>query len=486
MGVTQAEPLAQTVITAPGITAPGITAPGMTAARLFECPDCGQMQVLPPLSPGSRAVCLRCDAVLRQTRRDPLLLPLALNISALILFGLGATLTLMSVSTAGQLRVAGLVSGPAAMQQFGLWELSLVVLVTTVAAPLARVLSMLAVLIGLRLHRPPAELRTIYAWVGHLRPWSMVEIYLLGLFVAYVRLSEMAAVDLGPAIYALAGLMVVMVLADYMLDDQAVWEAMAPRNSRRRPLSGSNPAKPAHLPPARFEPHRHLWRIGCDTCGMVNRAAPGMRCARCWFRVHDRKPGSIERTWAFSIAALVLYIPANLYPVLTVVRLGAGQPSTILGGVTELIHVGMWPLAALVFFASVAVPVLKFVGLGILLISTHYGTSRALYDRTVLYRIIDAVGRWSMIDIFMASILVALVRFGQIASVYPGTGALAFAGVVILTMLAAHSFDPRLMWDKARAPMETTHAETTHAETTHAETTHAERARVETPGVETT
>lgn len=410
----------------------------MTAARLYECPDCGQMQILPPLPGGVRAVCLRCEAVLRHTRRDPLLLPLALNLSALILFGLGATLTIMSVSTAGQQRLAGLVSGPTELEQYGLWEISLVVLITTVAAPLARILCMIAVLIGLRLPRPPAELRSIYAWVAHLRPWSMVEIYLLGLFVAYVRLSGMAIVDLGPAIYALGGLMVVMVLADYTLDDQAVWEAMEPPNRRRRRTLDTNPAI-----------HPNRWRIGCDTCGLVSRSAPGVRCSRCGFRLHERKPGSIQRTWAFAIAAVVLYIPANIYPVLTVVRLGAGDPSTILGGVQELAEIGMWPLAALVFFASVAVPVLKLVGLGILLISTHTGTGWALHDRTVLYRIVDAIGRWSMIDIFMESILVALVQFGQLASVYPGPGAVAFAAVVILTMLAAHSFDPRLMWDNA-------------------------------------
>ncbi|MDR3531828.1 MAG: paraquat-inducible protein A [Rhodopila sp.] len=417
----------------------------VTAPRLYECMDCGQIQVLPALRPSSRAVCLRCDAVLRHTRRDPLLLPLALNLSALILFGLGATLTLMSVSTAGQQRVAGLVSGPAALEQFGVWEISLVVLVTTVAAPLARVLCMLAVLLGLRLKRPPAELRVIYAWVEHLRPWSMVEIYLLGLFVAYVRLSGMATVDLGPAIFALGGLMVVMVLADYAVDDQAVWEAMEPRNRRLRRALDSNAATPD-----RPAPNQHRWRIGCETCGLVSRAFPGMRCSRCGFRLHDRKPGSIQRTWAFALAALILYIPANIYPVLTVVRLGAGQPSTILGGVRELMQIDMWPLAALVFFASVAVPVMKLVGLGILLISTQSGTTRRLRDRTVLYRIVDTIGRWSMIDIFMESILVALVQFGQVASVYPGPGAIAFAAVVILTMLAARSFDPRLMWDNAR------------------------------------
>ena len=403
------------------------------------------MQILPPLPPGARAVCLRCDAVLRHTRRDPLLLPLALNLSALILFGLGATLTIMSVSTAGQQRAAGLFTGPVELSDYGLWEISVVVLATTVAVPLARVLSMLAVLFGLRLARPPSELRTIYAWVKHLRPWSMVEIYLLGLFVAYVRLNAMAAVGLGPAVFALAGLMVIMVLADHTLDEQAVWEAMEPRNRRRRrtlDLNADTPDRPV--------PNHHRWRIGCDTCGLVSRAAPGMRCTRCGFRLHDRTPASLQRTWAFALAAVVLYIPANTYPVLTVVRLGAGQPSTILGGVRELIDAGMWPLAALVFFASVAVPVLKLIGLGTLLISTHMGTEWALHDRTILYRIVDTVGRWSMIDIFMESILVGLVQFGQVASVYPGPGAIAFSAVVILTMLAARSFDPRLMWDSAR------------------------------------
>jgi paraquat-inducible protein A len=416
----------------------------VTASRLYECPDCGQIQVMPPLPPGARAVCLRCDAVLRHTRRDPLLLPLALNISALILFLLGVTLTLMSVSTAGQHRTADLITGPIEMEQYGLWEVSAVVLATTVAAPLARVLCMLAVLIGLRLPRPPLELRAIFAWVEHLRPWSMMEIYLLGLFVAYVRLSGMAVVDLGPAIFALFALMVIMVLADYTLDDQAVWEAMEPRNRRlRRGLEAGFTATERRLP------HQHRWRIGCDTCGLVSRSAPGLRCSRCGFRLRDRRPASIQRTWAFALGAIVLYIPANTYPVLTVVQFGAGQPSTILGGVRELLELGMWPLAALVFFASVAVPVLKLIGLGILLISTHMGTSRGLHDRTILYRVVDAIGRWSMIDIFMESILVALVQFGQLASVYPGPGAIAFAAVVILTMLAARSFDPRLMWDSA-------------------------------------
>jgi paraquat-inducible protein A len=413
----------------------------LTAPRLRECPDCGQFQTVPALPPGTRALCLRCDAVLRHTRRDPLTLPLALNLAALMLFGLGAGLTLMSVNTAGQFHAASLFSGPLGLEQHGLWELSLVVLFTTAAAPLARVLCMLAVLLGLRLPHPPQEIRSLYAWVEHLRPWSMIEIYLLGVFVAYVRLKAIVHIDLGTALYALAALMVVMVAADFTLDDQAVWEAMEARTQATRRRRRSHPVGTLG---------RSLLRMGCHTCGLVSRAAEGAICPRCGFTLHRRRRDSIALTWALSVAALLLYIPANTYPVLTIIQLGAGHPSTILGGVRELLEAGMWPLAALVFFASVAVPVLKLIGLGLLLITTQRGTGRRLRDRTVLYRIVDAIGRWSMIDIFMESILVALVQFGSVVTINPGIGAVAFAAVVILTMFAARSFDPRLMWDSAR------------------------------------
>jgi len=128
---------------------------------------------------------------------------------------------------------------------------------------------------------------------------------------------------------------------------------------------------------------------------------------------------------------------------------GTGQPNTILGGVRDLIRSGLWPLALLVFFASIAVPVLKLISLGVLLISTQRRSRWRLHDRTALYRVVEGIGRWSMIDVFMISILVALVQFGTLETVIPGPGAIAFAGVVILTMFAAECFDPRLMWDAA-------------------------------------
>jgi paraquat-inducible protein A len=170
-------------------------------------------------------------------------------------------------------------------------------------------------------------------------------------------------------------------------------------------------------------------------------------CPRCEAPLHLRKPNSISRTWALLIAAYILYIPANLLPVMTVISFGKGEADTILSGVKELIHAGMLPIALLVFFASITVPVLKLVALTFLLLSVQFKSQWRPRERTKLYRITEVVGRWSMIDIFMISILIALVKLDAIATIEPGPGAISFAAVVILTMFAAMSFDPRLIWD---------------------------------------
>jgi paraquat-inducible protein A len=170
--------------------------------------------------------------------------------------------------------------------------------------------------------------------------------------------------------------------------------------------------------------------------------------------VHERKPGSIARTWAFVIAATILYIPANVYPVLTVIQLGAGEPSTILGGVEELLASQMYPLALLVFFASILVPLFKLIGLTGMLVTTQFvgpemAAATFLRERTRLYYVVAWIGRWSMVDIFMESLLGALVQFGAVATIQPGIGAVAFCAVVFITIFAAEAFDPRLMWDAA-------------------------------------
>lgn len=170
-------------------------------------------------------------------------------------------------------------------------------------------------------------------------------------------------------------------------------------------------------------------------------------CPCCKSTIHSRHTNSLSRTWALLIAAIILYIPANFLPIMTVSYFGDGQPDTIFSGVILLMGAGMWPLALVIFVASIVIPVLKLVILLFLLISINVKAQWHPKDRTKLYRFTEFVGRWSMVDVFVIAILVSLVQFGNTASVAPGMGALSFAAVVILTMFAAHIFDSRLIWD---------------------------------------
>jgi paraquat-inducible protein A len=264
----------------------------------------------------------------------------------------------------------------------------------------------------------------------------MIEVFVFGVFVAYVKLGDLVHITLDAGVYALLALTIVIIWADSALDREAVWQRLdrSPRPDRR---NGS--IRAAHN------------AIGCEVCRLVSTShGQHARCPRCDSPLHHRKPDSVARTWALVIAAAVLYVPANYYPVLTVMQLGAGAPSTIIGGVEELIASRMYPLAALVFFASIAVPMLKLVGLSVMLVATQTGRAGWLRDRTRLYHVVRWIGRWSMIDIFMEALLGALVKFGNVITIEPGIGAMSFCGVVILTMFAAETFDPRLMWDAAR------------------------------------
>ena len=192
----------------------------------------------------------------------------------------------------------------------------------------------------------------------------------------------------------------------------------------------------------------------CHDCDLTVRLPVGgphvrARCPRCGSAVHRRKTDSINRCWALVIGALVCYVPANLYPVMTVVTLGKAQSDTIMSGVLYLMHHGMWPLALIVFVASVAVPMAKLVALIYLLISVQRRSSWRPSDRTRLYRVTEAIGRWSMVDIYVVTILVALVSLGNLATIEAELGAVFFGGVVVITLFAAEAFDPRLIWDHA-------------------------------------
>ncbi|MDR3536222.1 MAG: paraquat-inducible protein A [Acetobacteraceae bacterium] len=377
----------------------------ITGPAHADCHECGLPHRLPPLRPGGSAYCRRCGALLHRHRADPWRTTLPLVLAALPLLPVIVLLPFISLNISGQHTQTWLLTGPVALQRDGLWELGVLVLFTSFLVPLVKLGCLCVTLVGLRMKRPPRGLPALFRSVGHLGRWAMVEVFLLGVIVAYTKLVAMAQVEIGLAAYALVALMVLMAWVDASLDSYAVWQEI-----ERRGLG----AAPLHGPP---------------------------------------DPASLQRSWALLIAAAVLYVPANVYPVMVVTSLGVETHATILEGVRELATGDTWPLAVLVFFASITVPCLKLVGMTVMLIATGRGSTVRLRDRARLFRIIEFIGRWSMIDVFMVSILVSLVNMGALVSIGPGVGALAFASVVVLTMLATLSFDPRLMWRTIQEPL---------------------------------
>ncbi len=207
---------------------------------------------------------------------------------------------------------------------------------------------------------------------------------------------------------------------------------------------------PPHAPHAPHAPHTAHGLLGCECCGLVSAATD--ECPRCGYALHARKPQSLQRTWAYLIASALAYVPANLLPLMSTTGGFRRSTHTLLGGITELWISDAWGLAIIVFIASIAVPLLKIGALALLAWSVTRAPRWRQLERARLFRMIEAVGHWSMLDVYVVVLLAAMVRFGSVASVRPEPGLLAFAAVVVLTLLAAQSFDARLIWPDSEAP----------------------------------
>lgn len=195
---------------------------------------------------------------------------------------------------------------------------------------------------------------------------------------------------------------------------------------------------------------RQAGLVACTSCGRVHDQAV-RECARCGAALHSRAPASLQKVWGWWLAGVIMYIPANLSPMLRTSTLGRESANTILGGVFELMHHGSYGVALIVFIASVLIPVGKFVAIAYLAISVRYASALRLHARQHLYEVVEFIGRWSMLDVFVVAILSALVQFNFVASVHPGIAAVTFALSVAFTMLSAQSFDSRLIWDADEA-----------------------------------
>lgn len=418
----------------------------MSRGNLIACHECDLLQREVPVPEGGVLCCRRCRAQLYRNLPNGLERALAFSLAAVVLFAISNVYPIVGLAVNGTIVETTLLGAVRVLYQDGKWPIAGLVFATTVLLPILQTVSMLWMLVPLKYDRVPWGGPFVFRLCHLCQPWGMTEVLILGLLVALVKLSRIASVVVGPALWSFGALMLILAAAGVAFDAHILWARIAAVEHK-----DAGPALEEPLPqdaPTAAQCGLAL----CHDCGLLARVpahAHAFFCPRCGAAMHLRKPASLSRTWAFLIAAMVMYIPANVLPVMYTNSLFGAEDDTILSGVVYLWTSGSWSLAIVVFVASIAVPMLKILALVYLTLSTQLRSRWYLVERTRIYRIVEFVGRWSMLDIYVITMLVALVQFQALATIQAGNAAIAFGAVVVLTMFAAMTFDPRLMWDEA-------------------------------------
>ena len=410
----------------------------VTEADVVGCPDCGTLQTVPPLQAREVFLCCVCDIELeRKTGRN---LDVALAFSlATVLFLLAANaLPILTASALGARRQSYLISGVGSMWSLDWPSLAVAIALVIIVLPLIRFGLLTFVLASLKLGWRPPILGRLFLVSSWLKMWAMPDVLLLALWVAYARLSATVDTMLEPGAYFLIAAGLCALLTRATLDRQDVWRAL--------PISGPIVAEPCAVGSLGGVPE-----MACHSCELVlPRSYVGRPCPRCGSRVRTRVRGSVEIAIALTAAGVLLYIPANLYAMATI-PIGLHPTSyNVLGGVIDLLDAHLLGLALLVFTASFAIPFCKLAGLSWCLLSVVTRSKRFLRTKTRVYRVIEEIGRWSMVDPLVIALFVPVTRFNTVISSSAGPAAPFFTAVVVLTMISANLFDPRLMWDAAR------------------------------------
>jgi paraquat-inducible protein A len=392
------------------------------------CPNCGALQTVTPDSAAPVSICGVCRSVLERSTGRSLTGALACAAATLLLLLPANLLPFLTTSALGVSRQSVLASGALSKWADGWPWLSLAIGLFVVAFPSARFALLTTVLGALRLGARPPWLGRAFRWANTLEQWSMPDVFLLALWVAYARLAATITVQLGAGAVCFIAVGVLSLVTRAMLNRAAVWREI-------------------HADAA-LEPDEAA--CSCLACDLVAPAsAAGSPCRRCGARLSTRETDSIAWTLALTGAGLLLYIPANIFAIATIPIGLHPTPYNILQGVIDLAKAGLYGLATLVFCASFTIPFLKLAGLGYCLLSVFRRSRRRLVLKTRIYRAVEEIGRWSMVDPFVIACFVPVMQYNSFIYGRAEPAAPAFAAVVILTMIAARTFDPRLMWDAA-------------------------------------
>jgi paraquat-inducible protein A len=440
----------------------------MEYQKLIACHECDLLFRKPLRLQGQVVSCTRCGASLKGVHGSSLQLDriCAVTLAALIVFCIAQAFPVIELKANGMTSEATLSDAVRSLWTDNMRLVAIMVFCSSILFPLIELLALLYVLVPLRIRKLPPHFSGMLRVVQLLRPWGMVEVFMLGVLVTIVKMVSVAQVIPGTGLFAFGALTVMLgVVAAF--DPSGLWEICDEMKLRRpagvrwvrvsrRPAGLSRVSSERKAGSAASVTAKHAGLVACHTCGLVQGRMgqqPHQHCSRCESVLHVRHPDSVTRTLSLLLAAALAYIPANLLPIMHASSLGRSEEDTILGGVAYFWTSGDWPLALVIFVASVVVPMLKLAVLTLQTVAARRGSAWQPRERAKLYRLVECIGRWSMLDVFVVALTVTLVHFGSFAVVTPGPGALAFGAVVILTMLASHQFDPRLIWDSLHTPI---------------------------------
>lgn len=409
---------------------------------LISCHDCGVLHRRRPVLPREKARCVRCRSVLYRGIHSDASRMAAIALAALIVFVIAQCFPIVELDVNGNVSRATLLGAILVLWQQHMPLVASAVFLFTMLLPAIELLSLLHVTLALAAGHKPKSFNLLLHTVHLARRWGMTEVLMIGILVTIVKMTSLATVVLQPGLFAFGALTMMLAIV-VSFDPKILWnlgDSLTPQATAALPAAGA--------------------ALSCHVCGLVSADthAPHQRCLRCHARLHHRRPDSVKRTWAYLIAAAILYIPANLLPVMYTHSLFGQEDDTIISGVLYFWDSGSPGLAAIIFIASIVVPLLKLAVLSLLAWTAQHRSHWRPMQRTVLYRLVEFVGRWSMLDIFVITLTVALVRFQTLATITAGPGALAFCAVVVLTMIASMQFDPRLIWDPIPPHGEQQHA----------------------------
>ncbi len=417
------------------------------------CSQCHTPHTKPSLPPGQHAKCRECGAVLY--RYDPHYSEraLALSLTGIILFFVANLFPLVKIDLLGHQQYVSIAEAIYQLYLSGFYVVAIAVAFMVLIIPALAMINYTVMMFLMRQRRGRKVVRDLLVLLARLLPWSMVDIFLVSILVSLVKLRGEVTIYFGLSFWALLmyiGIDLYLIKARRLghLWDMYHQIYAQPESKTDEPAS-SPPQENPLLSRQGKNPAEHTV-IRCPVCEAANYDHGGtIVCHRCGTRIYRYPRYSIHRTWALLITAMLLYFPANFYPILEIKSYLGHSSNTIIGGVIVLWDEGSYPVALIIFLASVLVPILKFILLLYLLISVRYPVAESKATRHRLYSIIEIIGPWSMVDVFVVTILAGLVKFSSF-HIIAGPGATAFVLMVFFTMLSALSFDPRLIQEHRR------------------------------------